>query len=211
MNQKSKMWVKLSRLPLSLLIRLTSLDELDCSFNEIEALPASIGQCVSIRTFAADHNFLTQLPPEVSADIIAYVCFRLKCVKWCGMYINPSLRTVFVGFFLSQMGNWKNVTVLFLHSNKLESLPDEMGDMQNLKVINLSNNKWAFLIICCSVCKQHNQVTTSSYISHKAEQLGKPGCVISRQHPVWFTCLLVHIPAWLTMSNSFTWQVQNGE
>lgn len=46
--------------------RLTSLDELDCSFNEIEALPSSIGQCVSIRTFAADHNFLVQLPPEVS-------------------------------------------------------------------------------------------------------------------------------------------------
>ena len=40
------------------------------------------------------------------------------------------------------MGSWKNATVLFLHSNKLESLPEEMGDMQKLKVINLSNNKW---------------------------------------------------------------------
>lgn len=49
-----------------LCVRLTSLDELDCSFNEIEALPSSVGQCASIRTFAADHNFLTQLPPEVS-------------------------------------------------------------------------------------------------------------------------------------------------
>ena len=46
--------------------RLTSLDELDCSFNEIEALPATVGNCVHIRTFAADHNFLTQLPSEVS-------------------------------------------------------------------------------------------------------------------------------------------------
>lgn len=43
--------------------------------------------------------------------------------------------------FPSQMGNWKNATVLFLHSNKLESLPEEMGEMQKLKVINLSNNK----------------------------------------------------------------------
>lgn len=49
--------------------RLASLDELDCSFNEIEALPTSIGQCVSIRTFAADHNFLSQLPPEVSVHV----------------------------------------------------------------------------------------------------------------------------------------------
>lgn len=41
----------------------------------------------------------------------------------------------------SQMGNWKKVTVLFLHSNKLECLPEEMGDMLKLKVINLSDNK----------------------------------------------------------------------
>lgn len=40
------------------------------------------------------------------------------------------------------MGSLKNVTVLFLHSNKLETLPEEMGDMQKLKVINLSDNKY---------------------------------------------------------------------
>ncbi|KAI5099430.1 erbin isoform X2, partial [Silurus meridionalis] len=42
---------------------------------------------------------------------------------------------------VSQVGCLKNITVLFLHSNKLESLPEEMGDMQKLKVINLSDNK----------------------------------------------------------------------
>lgn len=42
---------------------------------------------------------------------------------------------------ITQMGSWKNATVLFLHSNKLESLPEEMGDMTKLKVINLSDNK----------------------------------------------------------------------
>lgn len=45
--------------------RLAALEELDCSLNEIEALPPSMGQCINLRTFAADHNFLTQLPPEV--------------------------------------------------------------------------------------------------------------------------------------------------
>jgi len=40
------------------------------------------------------------------------------------------------------MGSLKNITVLFLHSNKLECLPEEMGDMQKLKVINLSDNKY---------------------------------------------------------------------
>ncbi|KAM6105929.1 LOW QUALITY PROTEIN: erbin [Pterocles gutturalis] len=80
---------------------LISVEELDCSFNEIETLP-SYGQLCNIRTFAADHT-LTQLPSEI--------------------------------------GNWKSVTVLFLHSNKLEFLPEEMGDMQKLKVINLSDNR----------------------------------------------------------------------
>lgn len=51
-------------------VRLTSLDELDCSFNEIEALPPSIGQCAAMRTFAADHNFLSRLPPEASATSV---------------------------------------------------------------------------------------------------------------------------------------------
>ncbi|NWW48197.1 ERBIN protein, partial [Pedionomus torquatus] len=40
-----------------------------------------------------------------------------------------------------QIGNWKHLTVLFLHSNKLEFLPEEMGDMQKLKVVNLSDNR----------------------------------------------------------------------
>lgn len=49
--------------------------------------------------------------------------------------------------FLFQIGNWKNVTVLFLHSNKLETLPEEMGDMQKLKVINLSDNRYAIILL----------------------------------------------------------------
>lgn len=53
----------------------------------------------------------------------------------------------------SQMGNWKNATVLFLHSNKLESLPEEMGDMQKLKVINLSNNKWVWTDECSGILR----------------------------------------------------------
>lgn len=65
-----------SKLVLCHSVRLTCIDELDCSFNEIEALPSSIGQCVSIRTFAADHNFLTQLPPEVSVFVGT---FSVRC------------------------------------------------------------------------------------------------------------------------------------
>lgn len=126
--------------------RLTVLDELDCSFNELEALPSSIGQCTCIRTFAADHNFLVQLPPEVS--VRARAVHTAAAWVWAdgahtvGNCCGPCLLSF--TFALLQMGNWTNATVLFLHSNKLESLPEEMGDMQKLKVINLSNNKWVF-------------------------------------------------------------------
>lgn len=47
--------------------------------------------------------------------------------------------------FLFQIGSWKNITVLFLHSNKLETLPEEMGDMEKLKVINLSDNRFVIM------------------------------------------------------------------
>lgn len=44
---------------------LSLMEELDCSCNELESLPPTIGYLHSLRTFAADENFLTQLPREV--------------------------------------------------------------------------------------------------------------------------------------------------
>lgn len=62
--------------------RLVSLEELDCSFNEVEALPSSIGQFSQIRTFAADHNFLIHLPPEVQCFFCSYyVCHSLNQIQ----------------------------------------------------------------------------------------------------------------------------------
>lgn len=41
-----------------------------------------------------------------------------------------------------QIGNCKNVTVMSLRSNKLEFLPDEIGQMTKLRVLNLSDNRY---------------------------------------------------------------------
>lgn len=43
---------------------------------------------------------------------------------------------------LFQIGNCRNVTVMSLRSNKLEFLPDEIGQMTKLRVLNLSDNRW---------------------------------------------------------------------
>ena len=44
---------------------LALLEEFDCSCNELESLPPTIGYLTSLRTFAGDENFLTELPREV--------------------------------------------------------------------------------------------------------------------------------------------------
>lgn len=54
-----------SFLPLFLPLSLSLLEELDCSCNELESLPPTIGYLHSLRTFAADENFLSELPREV--------------------------------------------------------------------------------------------------------------------------------------------------
>lgn len=75
--------------------------------------------------------------------------FNLDCIDpavWSkhrpGDAVDTGCASSCVCLCIWQMGSLKNVTVLFLHSNKLESLPEEMGDMQKLKVINLSDNKY---------------------------------------------------------------------
>lgn len=47
-----------------------------------------------------------------------------------------------------QIGNCKNVTVMSLRSNKLEFLPDEIGQMTKLRVLNLSDNRYTHTSAC---------------------------------------------------------------
>lgn len=49
---------------------------------------------------------------------------------------------VCVCVFHIQIGNCKNVTVMSLRSNKLEFLPEEIGQMIKLRVLNLSDNRY---------------------------------------------------------------------
>lgn len=79
-----------------------------------------------------DSYKMVQSWPNRSCSLIKVSYLRL-CIS-----VDPSC----VYLCIWQMGSLKNVTVLFLHSNKLETLPEEMGDMQKLKVINFSDNKY---------------------------------------------------------------------
>lgn len=52
-----------------------------------------------------------------------------------------NLRDPMINVRSFQIGNCKNVTVMSLRSNKLEFLPDEIGQMTKLRVLNLSDNR----------------------------------------------------------------------
>ncbi|NXN24846.1 ERBIN protein, partial [Nycticryphes semicollaris] len=109
-----------------------SLQDLLLSSNSLQQLPESLGSLRKVTTLKIDENQLIYLPDSIGGTD----CF--KAVKNCIFRVVKT--NSFFGVFF-QIGNWKHVTVLFLHSNKLEFLPEEMGDMQKLKVINLSDNR----------------------------------------------------------------------
>ncbi|GCB64115.1 hypothetical protein scyTo_0007485 [Scyliorhinus torazame] len=126
-----------------------NLQDLLLSSNVLQQLPESIGSLKKLTALKVDENQLINLPDSVGG---------LSCLEEFDCSFNeiealpPAIgqlqnqRTFaadhnFITELPSEVGNWKNVTVLFLHSNKLEYLPEEMGEMQKLKVINLSDNR----------------------------------------------------------------------
>uniref|UniRef100_A0A672S6B9 Protein LAP2-like n=1 Tax=Sinocyclocheilus grahami TaxID=75366 RepID=A0A672S6B9_SINGR len=107
-------------------VQLTTLDELDCSFNEIEALPSTIGQCVNLRTFAADHNLLTQMPPEMGS---------LKNVTVLFLHSNK-LETL-----PEEMGDMQKLKVINFSDNKLKNLPYSFTKLNQMTAMWLSENQ----------------------------------------------------------------------
>uniref|UniRef100_A0A671SVF7 Erbin n=1 Tax=Sinocyclocheilus anshuiensis TaxID=1608454 RepID=A0A671SVF7_9TELE len=99
---------------------------LDCSFNEIEALPSTIGQCVNLRTFAADHNLLTQMPPEMGS---------LKNVTVLFLHSNK-LETL-----PEEMGDMQKLKVINLSDNKLKNLPYSFTKLNQMTAMWLSENQ----------------------------------------------------------------------
>uniref|UniRef100_A0A8B9HM66 Erbb2 interacting protein n=1 Tax=Astyanax mexicanus TaxID=7994 RepID=A0A8B9HM66_ASTMX len=115
---------------------LKQLTYLDVSKNNVELVDEQINGCENLQDLLLSNNALTQLPGSIGTTH-THSHTHIKHA--------PHFQTITVRLTRicskNQMGCWKNATVLFLHSNKLESLPKEMGDMQKLKVVNLSDNK----------------------------------------------------------------------
>uniref|UniRef100_A0A4W3K4T8 Erbb2 interacting protein n=1 Tax=Callorhinchus milii TaxID=7868 RepID=A0A4W3K4T8_CALMI len=108
------------------LCRLSSLEEFDCSFNEIETLPSTIGQIHNQRTFAADHNFITELPPEIG---------NWKNVTVLFLHSNK------LEYLPEEMGQMQRLKVINLSDNRLKNLPFSFTKLQELTAMWLSENQ----------------------------------------------------------------------
>ncbi|XP_029988345.1 leucine-rich repeat-containing protein 7 [Sphaeramia orbicularis] len=110
---------------------LSLLEELDCSCNELESLPPTIGYLHSLRTFAADENFLTELPREIGN---------------CKNVTVMSLRSNKLEFLPDEIGQMTKLRVLNLSDNRLKNLPFTFTKLKDLAALWLSDNQSKALI-----------------------------------------------------------------
>ncbi|KAF7202737.1 transcript variant X5 [Nothobranchius furzeri] len=115
----------------SLSSSLSLLEELDCSCNELESLPPTVGYLHSLRTFAADENFLTELPREIGN---------------CKNVTVMSLRSNKLEFLPDEIGQMTKLRVLNLSDNRLKNLPFSFTKLKDLAALWLSDNQSKALI-----------------------------------------------------------------
>ncbi|XP_073810311.1 leucine-rich repeat-containing protein 7 isoform X21 [Danio rerio] len=110
---------------------LSLLEEFDCSCNELESLPPTIGYLHSLRTFAADENFLSDLPREIGN---------------CRNVTVMSLRSNKLEFLPDEIGQMTKLRVLNLSDNRLKNLPFTFTKLKDLAALWLSDNQSKALI-----------------------------------------------------------------
>ncbi|XP_048832659.1 leucine-rich repeat-containing protein 7 isoform X6 [Brienomyrus brachyistius] len=112
-------------------IGLSLLEEFDCSCNELEVLPPTIGYLHNLRTFAADENFLSELPREIGN---------------CKNVTVMSLRSNKLEFLPEEIGQMTKLRVLNLSDNRLKNLPFTFTKLKDLAALWLSDNQSKALI-----------------------------------------------------------------
>ncbi|XP_055778687.1 leucine-rich repeat-containing protein 7-like isoform X15 [Salvelinus fontinalis] len=110
---------------------LSLLEEFDCSCNELESLPPTIGYLHNLRTFSADENFLVELPREIGN---------------CKNVTVMSLRSNKLEFLPDEIGQMTKLHVLNLSDNRLKNLPFTFTKLKDLAALWLSDNQSKALI-----------------------------------------------------------------
>ncbi|KAJ6306083.1 hypothetical protein OIU78_021417 [Salix suchowensis] len=136
---------------------LRNLKFLNVSANKVKALLESIALCSSLVEIDASFNNLLSLPINIGYGLVNLERLSIQLNKICLLppfiYEMKSLRFLDVHFneprgLPQAIGRLTNIDVLNLSSNfsDLEELPEEIGDLMNLKELDLITTKYELFL-----------------------------------------------------------------
>ncbi|KAF0689577.1 Aste57867_18996 [Aphanomyces stellatus] len=160
----------LRTLPAAFAYNLDSVQKLDLSFNDLEALPDDIGQLHALRLLTVRHNRLTGLPP--SFDRLAH----LEILDLASNALT-SLR-------LSPSPGWRGLSslhALYLADNRLQTLPPDLPAAPQLQHLDLVGNPLARLPMSFSDLGSLVTLDVSnSGLKHLSTEFGgHPQCLVA--------------------------------
>lgn len=158
-NTRLSLSCGLKTFPLEIFDLADSLEILDLSKNQLSQLPADFERLKKLRILFLSQNKFETIPEVLSQcpelTMIGFKSNRISCfpenalplkVQWLILTDNK------IEKLPDSIGELKNLQKLMLAGNKLRSLPDTMAACQNLELIRLSANKletlppWLFVL-----------------------------------------------------------------
>ena len=118
--------VSLSQVVPACIGRLTALQALVLSNNQLTSVPAEIGQLTSLVELSISGNQLTSLPAEIG---------QLASLTWLNLKGNELTSVP------AEIGRLTSLRELHLHGNRLLSVPAEIGQLTSLRELDLSDNE----------------------------------------------------------------------
>lgn len=109
------------------LLKLTDLEEVDLSRNQLKKIPDFVGQLTGILRLDLHSNYIEQLPKSIG--LLESLCHLNLCNNSLGSAGLPA-----------DIGNLKNLQTLNLGMNRLTTLPPTMAALTNLRELGLFDN-----------------------------------------------------------------------
>jgi Leucine-rich repeat (LRR) protein len=139
----------LTALPAKIIRKLTAMEELNLTGNQLTTLPEAIGELVALKWLNLDGNQLTTLPEDIG-ELVALELLSLtgnqlttlpeaiwKLTAMEGLYLIGNQLTILP----EAIGELVALKRLYLNGNQLTTLPEAMGNLTNLQMLYLMNNK----------------------------------------------------------------------
>jgi len=125
-----------------------TLEKLDLSYNNLNALPPDFGRLKKLKILFCSENPFTVLP-EVLADcpVLDIAGFKANKISTIpAKSLNPNLRWLIltnnnIAELPAEIGNCKRIQKLMLAGNQLTTLPRELSNCSNLELLRISANK----------------------------------------------------------------------